>query len=345
MDKSNILSQSRFQPPENWEWNLYTIDNVKIRYGLSRTRHAYDGVMVILGGLGDFGEQYFELAHECIAQNLKPIIVDMPGQGGSSRYLPDKPMRRHSDGFDKILTQLHTVFDEIVYSTAIDENDNHKRLPIFLIAHSMGGHIALRYLAEQNKSSRGQNIFAASIIVAPMVGIRTVELFPSIIASALVKLFSFFPTSYVIGGCDWFDGYRERPGFKGIFTSDPERYELQRLYYTGEKTSYLATGSPTNKWLADAVVSCKILQSRDYLKKIEIPVLVALAGEDKLVNNTSARKAISSIKNIETMEIEGAQHEIIMEADKFRGPFIDRVFTFLRDNVLNKPDNGKISIQ
>lgn len=57
-----------------------------------------------------------------------------------------------------MLADLHTIVDEIVLSAAVDPEDNHKRLPIILLAHSMGGHLALRYLSEYNRSSRGTNI-------------------------------------------------------------------------------------------------------------------------------------------------------------------------------------------
>lgn len=341
---ASILTQRRFQPPEHWDWSFKTVENVKIRYGQPRSRKAYDAVGVILGGLGDFGEQYFELANEMESRNIKPIIIDMPGQGGSSRYLPDTPMKRHSDGFDKLLAQLHAVIDDAVLSSAIDIEDNHKRLPIFLVAHSMGGHIALRYLAEYNKSSRGQKIFCFAALSAPMMGIRAADIFPTVIRTLLIWLLALRPMAYVPSGCDWYDGYRERAGFKGIFSSDPERYQLQRLYFSAPETKHLATGSPTTKWLSDAITSIAKTKESGYLEKIDIPVLIGIAGEDQLVTNAATRTAAKRIKQSETLELDGAQHEIIMESDKYRGPFLDRIFTFITENVLNRSDKGKTDI-
>ncbi len=342
---TGVLAQPRFHPPKDWDWGFRTIDGIKIRYGQPRSRKIYDAVVTIIGGLGDFGEQYFEIANELDARNIKPIIIDLPGQGGSGRYLPDEPMKRHSAGFDKALADIHSVIDEVVLSAAIDMEDNHKRLPIILLAHSMGGHIALRYLAEYNKSSRGVPIFSCAALTAPMIGIRAVDSFPKPIGMAFVRMLALRPTHYVPGGCGWYDGYRERPGLKGIFSSDPDRYELQRAYFTHPDYKYLATGSPTCKWLLDASLSCKKIQEKGYLEQIDTPLLMAVAGNDMLVSNLARKDAISRLKKCEYLEISGSHHEILMEADIFRKQFVERFFTFIEENVLNKPDKGKSFIR
>lgn len=316
-----------------------------MRYGQPRSRKDYKAVAVIFEGLGDFAEQYFEFANELDAQGIKPLIIDFPGQGGSDRYLPHTPMKRHSTGFDSLLQQLHNVMEDVALSAAVDQNDNHKRLPLALIGHSMGGHIALRYLAEYNTSSRGVPIFSCAVLTAPMIGMKAVNNVPFPFRQAILFGLSLFPTAYVPRGCDWYEGYRERWGFKGIFTSDPDRYALQGAYYTHPEHRYLATGSPTNQWLLDAVKSCKILNMPDYLRKIDVPVLIAEAGSDQLVDNQDISRAARHIPHAEILSIDGAQHEIIMESDRFRKVFLERFFTFLEENVLNRPDKGKTYIQ
>lgn len=346
IDLATLLLQRRFRPPADWDWSYRTFDaTMKIRYGQARSRKTYDAVAVIIGGLGDFGEQYYELVNQLEDKNIKAIVIDLPGQGGSSRYIPDQPMKRHSQGFDLILSQLHTVIDEIVLSSAIDAMDNHKRLPCFLVAHSMGGHISLRYLAEYNTSSRGQYIFTAAILSAPMLGIQAVNRFKPLLRHTLLKLLSLRLTAFVPGGSPWYDGYRERTGFQGIFSSDHERYAIQRAYFTDPDHQFLATGSPTNKWLLDAYESCQILERKDYLEKIDIPILTGLAGSDRLVDNAAIIRNMKRLKRGELMEIPDAQHEIFMESDKFRGPFIERFFTFIEENVLNGSNKGKTYIQ
>ncbi len=341
---SNLLQQKRFQPPEGWDWSFRTLRGMKIRYGQVRTRKRYRAIVAMFEGLGDFGEQYFELAHDLDARGFKLVIIDPPGQGGSSRYLPN-PHKRHCDGFDNMLADLHTIVDEIVLSAAVDPEDNHKRLPIILLAHSMGGHLALRYLSEYNRSSRGTKIFCAAAMTAPMVAIRAVENVPAFIRPFIAAYLRLIKTRYVFFGSDWFDGYRIGPNKDIIYSTDSERNQLQSAYYLNPEYQHLVVGSPTNKWLLDAIASCEQLKKNSYLEKIDIPVLAALAEQDLLVSNNAMKKAIARIPMGKLMEIQGAHHEILMETDAYRGVFLDRFFTFIEDNVLNKPDEGKTIIQ
>lgn len=339
-DPAPLLSQKRFQAPEHWEWSFTTLRGISIRYGMPRSRAEYKAVIVIWGGLGDFGEQYFEFAHDVLSHNMKPVIIDLPGQGGSGRYLTN-PHKRHSAGFDEMIEDLFTLISESILSTAVDAHDNHKRLPMILFSHSMGGHVALRFLKEHNLTRKGEPIFSAAALTAPMIGIRVIENLPALVARIAVAGLSLFPSNYVPQGSDWYEDYRDRPGFKGIFSSDPDRSQIQKAFFISPESQNLKTGSPTNKWLKDAYSSCLQLQNPNYLKTIETPLLIAIAGQDQLVSNTAIRKAASFLKNAEIMELPGAQHEIIMEADAYRQPFIDRFFTFIAENVLNNANEGK----
>jgi alpha-beta hydrolase superfamily lysophospholipase len=64
-----------------------------------------------------------------------------------------------------------------------------------------------------------------------------------------------------------------------------------------------------------------------------------------LVDNDAIYRIAKRIKSVEIMDIPECQHEILMESDKFRTPFVERLFTFIKDNVLNGLDEGKTYIQ
>ena len=343
-DISSLIYQPRFVPPEGWDWSFRTLRGIKIRYGQVRSRKVYKAVAVMFQGLGDFGEQYFELVRDLDARDIKLIIIDLPGQGGSGRYLKN-PHKRHSAGFDELLADLHNIVDDVVLSAAVDMEDNHKRLPIVLLAHSMGGHLALRYLKEYNKSSRGLPIFTAAAMVAPMIAIKAVESFPKILAPWIVRFLALRPGAYIPGGADWSENYRMRPHLNYTLSSDPERGNLHKAFFKHPGHQHLVIGSPTTKWLADAEKSCRILNNPEYLSGINTPVLMAIAGNDILVSNDAIREAAKHLPKAELLEIPAAHHEILMETDELRGLFLDRFFTFINENVLMKPNNGKIYIQ
>lgn len=339
-----LLNQERFQAPKDWDWSFRTLKNIKIRYGQSRSRKDYRAVVVMFEGLGDFGEQYFELARNLDARDLKLIVIDLPGQGGSGRYLKNSH-KRHSVNFSSVLEDLHTLIDEVALSAAVDPEDNHKRLPIILLAHSLGGHLALRYLAEYNKSSRCTPIFACAAMTAPMISMKSVEAFPKWLSPLIIRFLALCPQSYIPMGGDWVVGSKIRPYLDYVLSSDPERSNLQNAFFSNALHQKLVIGSPTNKWLSDAFDSCNIIQKPNYLEKITVPILIGLAEQDALVSNTAIRAAAKKLPHAELLEFPTAHHEILMETDDIRNKFLDRFFTFIDENVLMKPDNGKLYIQ
>lgn len=340
----SLLAQPRFQPPEKWDWSFKSVRGHKIRYGQARVRGNFKAVVVILGGLRDFSEQYFELAHELQAKGLKVMLIDLPGQGGSDRYLKNRD-KRHSAGFDEILADLHTVMDDCVLTQAIDPENPHKRLPMILLGHSWGGHLGLRYMHDYNKNTRGQVIFSAGAFTAPMFWMYPLRNWSKLFAKIVTKILCLInPEAYVPGGTDWHEGFREHPLVAGRFTSDPERGKLQEAFFSHPDHAHLRTGAPTAQWLYDAIRSCLILNKPKYLNGIGQPVLIGIAGEDRIVSNTETRIAARHLPHGEILEIPGCQHEILMEKDELRRAFLGRFFTFIEENVLNKPDGGKSPI-
>lgn len=338
--KSTLDKNHDFRPPENWDWGHKFLSGLQVRYGLPRSRRPYDAVCVIIGGLGDFAEQYFELAHDFERRNIRPVIIDLPGQGGSGRYLKN-PHKRHTTNFGEILEDIHILIEDVVLSAAIDFDDNHKRLPIIMLAHSMGAHFALRYLAEYNQTSRGQTIVTAASLTAPMFKIRALELMHPFITSLKLKFLSLFPNSYVPGGSNWVK--KECP-VSDVSSRGYARANIKNYWLSNPGTEHLAVGSPTNKWLLEAVKSCNLLESPDYVERVKIPILLALAGQDNIVSNQAIRGLSGRLPMADLLSLPGCEHEILMERDEHRSVFLNHFFSFLDKNVFSKQDKGKVFI-
>lgn len=335
-----IESNPDFRPPDNWDWGYKYLSGVQVRYGLSRSRKEYDAVCVVIGGLGDFAEQYYELAHNLEAQKIKPIIIDLPGQGGSGRYLKN-PHKRHTVGFDRILKDIHVLIEDVVLSAAVDLQDNHKRLPIIMLAHSMGAHFALRYLSEYNQTSRKQPIVTAVALTAPMCKIKALETMHPYFAKLKLNFLSLFPNSYVPGGSNW---VKKEISPQNLLPLDYARGNIKNYWIVRATTSHLAVGSPTNRWLLEAVRSCNLLEKENYVETIQIPVLVALAGEDSVVSNQAIRALIGRLPKGELLTLPGCEHEILMERDTHRSEFLKQLFTFVDKHIFSKDDRGKVYI-
>ena len=61
---------------------------------------------------------------------------------------------------------------------------------------------------------------------------------------------------------------------------------------------------------------------REVAKQGKRNCFLGIAGEEKLVNNTLARKLIATMPNAEVLELPEAKHEILMERDEFRNEFL-----------------------
>ncbi len=140
--------ESRFLEPTGWRWDFFTNgQGKKLRYGMVMPPAGKpDALVVVLPGLSEFCEKYFEIARAMLERNLGLFVLDWRGQGKSDRYL-DNPHKRHSEGFDRDVADLHQLTTQQVLPAA-------SGAPLVMLAHSMGGNIGLRYLRRPSRSFR-----------------------------------------------------------------------------------------------------------------------------------------------------------------------------------------------
>ncbi len=297
--------EPRFQTPDGWRTgefvNLAT--NHRIHYGTATPQDA-QGIVVLLPGLSEFSEKYYETVRDLMDRNLGVWIIDWAYQGHSSRW--DKyPMRRHSDGFDTDLQDLHKLISDHVLPAAQGK-------PLIMLGHSLGGHLGLRYLAEH------KGIFKAAAFSAPMLGIRDVNAVPALLRSLLLTILKPFSEQYVPRGRDWHETMRKSDG-SDVFSSDPVRDGLHNAWCKADPT--LQVGSPTLRWLFEAVQSCRILEKQ--LPKIDTPLLIVSAGQDQIVDNEAITHAAAMLPKSVLLSLSQAHHEILMERDDIRARWFE----------------------
>ncbi|MFN3826025.1 MAG: alpha/beta fold hydrolase [Micavibrio sp.] len=306
--------ESRFQMPAGWRWHTFTNpQGRKIRFGtVAPESRIPDAVVIVAPGLSEFGEKYFELAHDLLKRNLSMWVIDWQGQGLSDRHLKKNPHKRHTTSFEDDVADFHFFIMEYVKHSAVHPDVG--RIPLVLLGHSMGGSIGLRYLY------RHPDMFACAAFTSPMLGIRDIRIIPRPLRGLLTGLLAEVAgNSYVFGGSDWNAQSRNNPGHN-IFSSDPARDSVHNSWCL--QNPALQVGSPTFRWLHEAEKSCAYLRQPQILENIKTPVLIALATQDKLIDNQAARKAARLLPNAHLIEIEGARHEILMESDAMRNHFL-----------------------
>jgi lysophospholipase len=83
------------------------------------------------------------------------------------------------------------------------------------------------------------------------------------------------------------------------------------------------------------------LRDSDLLKKIAVPVLIGVAGKEAIVDNDAIFDIVKELPNGRMIEIEGANHEILMEQDAYRNAFLAAFDKMVEDNKIATVDNLK----
>ncbi|HEY8189985.1 MAG TPA: alpha/beta hydrolase, partial [Micavibrio sp.] len=167
--------EPRFLQPEGWRWHMFTNpDGRKLRFGtVSPKNRVPDAVVICLPGLSEFAEKYYETAHDMLRRNLAFWILDWQGQGKSERPLANR-QKRHSSSFDDDVGDLHFFLMEYVKHASVHPDVG--RIPMVMLAHSMGANIGMRYLAQHH------DMFSCAAFTAPLTGIRATRFLPTSVA-------------------------------------------------------------------------------------------------------------------------------------------------------------------
>ena len=104
-----------------------------------------------------------------------------------------------------------------------------------------------------------------------------------------------------------------------IVTHDKRRWELQRDLI--DAAPDLELGPVTWGWLGASLDILATFTKPRALSKVTIPVFVASASEEKLVDNASHVEICRRLKDCDHITVEGAMHEILMETDDRRAEF------------------------
>lgn len=261
------------------------------------------GVCLLLHGQTEFIEKYVEVIGELQARGFTVATFDWPGQGGSYRMLAD-PLKAHIGNFRDYDSALLLFLDEVVKPLS--------DCPPVVLAHSMGGHIALRAMHER------PNAFKCAVLSAPMIRALT-RGYPPVLARAACWL------EYQLGAQnDWVWGMDGRDPHKITFdtqlvTSDRARFQRTQDFLRAHPDLRLA--GPTWGWLEAAYRSMAAMQAPGYAEAITTPVLLCAAGKDRIVDVTAERAFIQRLPHGELFDMPEAEHEILMESDTIRARF------------------------
>ena len=281
-------------------WSFLERGGARLRCGRWQVAGAAQGTVVLMPGRTEFIEKYAsEVIGELLQRGYDVLSMDWRGQGLSDRALPDRH-KGHIDDFATYVADFQAFLEQVVIPVA--------RPPVLLLAHSMGGHIVLRALAEN-----GPGPFASVLLSAPMTGLRQEALLRPVVTLGPRWL----DTWYVPGSGPYRASAQVFAG--NVLTHDERRFRFTEQWFAADPR--LALGGPTFGWGRAAAASLSLMRSPGFLERIALPVLLLSAAEDTVVDSRSHAPVAARLGRGRCLSLAGARHEILMETDALRAVF------------------------
>jgi len=265
-------------------------------------------ICVLLNGHTEFLEKYQEVADELRVRGFEVVSMDWRGQGASERRAYGN-RAGHIGNFEEYDSDLAALMLQAVEPI---QRELPARLPVIALAHSMGAHVLLRYLHDHPRRIN------CAVLLAPMLDVHTGKYSPR-----QVQLVSAFfnlrkPSTRFVFGVEERDPL-DLTFEENAVTSDRGRFERTQVLLKAQP--YLRIFGPTFGWLGAALRSMGRIRRKSYAEEITTPLLVFGAGRDRVVHVQAIRDFVQHLPKARYVEIEDAEHEILMENDAIRARF------------------------
>jgi lysophospholipase len=283
---------------------LHAADGLAIRAAFwpAKAGIASRGTVLLLQGRAEFIEKYAETIARLTLIGFHVASFDWRGQGGSTRQLRN-PRKGHVEDFEDYQLDLEAAIRAM--------RDREMPQPWLLLSHSMGGAIALGALA------RGSSPFRRAVLCAPLVKVANLwsEGAARVLARGLAGLG--FSAAFVPGGSG--TSVSEEPFADNKLTQDAARYAHAQALLQAEPA--LAIGDPTIGWVDAMFAHLQAFDAPDFGAAITTPILMLLAGVDRVVDTPAAARLAARLRGASAIEIPAARHEIMMERDDLQHLF------------------------
>lgn len=285
-------------PPDRIIWQKAE-DGTRLRIAFWPT--GPKGIVAIFPGRTEVIEKYGRVVRDLADSGYGAAVIDWRGQGLSDR-LKDKPLLGDVPDF------AHYQRDVAMFRATLD--DHTEGTPRFVLAHSMGGCIALRALMD------GFPAQAASFS-APMWGLPLNSTTSRAIAVMRTALRMSRLDQREVPGAGIEFRLWENPFDNNELTQDAETYAWMQSQVHAH--AELRLGAPSLRWLAAALAETAALQ------RLPAPDLAAFCGlgtREKLVSAPAIEGRMAGWRNGRLEIYQGALHELLMERPATRNAFL-----------------------
>jgi lysophospholipase len=268
------------------------------------------GQILVSHGYSENSLKYRELAFNFYQRGYSVFILDHRGHGFSDRVGPE---RHHVDVIR--FSDYSDDFRRFYEAMPLDRTKS-----IFLFGHSMGGAIALDFL-QKNPDAVQAAALSAPLFAPQVRGI------PMFMILGLVRALSFFdrPDRFSLGA--------NRANAEWTFNNAGTRSLARFEYFKQDILKHdLRLAGPTNRWVTTVVQEVASLLDDERVAKLKVPLFVAMAGKDKLVQPEPIRLFCQKAQQCRLQEFPDSFHELWNERDSIRNDFLDQVIAFYQNS-------------
>jgi alpha-beta hydrolase superfamily lysophospholipase len=248
----------------------------------SWTPPAARGIIVIIHGLAEHGGRYKETARFFADNGWAVYVCDLRSHGLS----PDPPGagRVHVNRFSDYFLDLDALI-----SLA---RKSHHNLPLYILGHSMGGLITIRYVLQKPQAVDG------AIVSSPALGTHP-DFKPPLYLKLMIGILSRLAPRLLVDSNLDAQAISRDPGVVKTYLDDP-----------------LVSQKVSTRWYSEIIKSMKIAHKN--APQLLTPLLVMQSGEDRLVDpDAPARWAKTTpAGRVESVLWEGLYHEMFNEPEK-----------------------------
>ena len=178
MIKDQTNASNSFLPKNSDIEYIRVTDGTRLRIGFFPAVGDAVATILLVSGHREFLEKYTEFIEEFQKKGIDVYAYDHRGQGLSDRMLSDRH-KSHNPDFGLLVSDMNEIVTEII----MPKKDN---LPLYLVAHSMGAQIALRYLHDYPA------IFERAVLLSPFTGFNIGSPIFSGLALMITKIANLF---------------------------------------------------------------------------------------------------------------------------------------------------------
>lgn len=286
----------------------------RLRYAIFEPPQPPQATILVALGRREFIEKkYAELGREFLERNFRVIIFEWRGQGLSDRFLSGAARQRdHITDFTLHLDDLTAFYNDVVKPN--------QRGRLWVLGHSMGGHLILRWLAERQKTG-----IQGAVLTAPMLALGPRFAHGIALGASHVAVQLGFGEHYGPGQNNY--GESDKTFIDNPLSSSPERFALMERFFSAYPD--MEVGGVTYGWLYAAMKSMRDERSVSYFKDVMLPILTLTGDRDRVTPVKENSRYLSQLPRVESIVLAGSLHDVLNEVEVIRAEAWKHIDRFL----------------